>query len=212
MEETEGWFTSSLLVHNISLAGLNVKQKCLSVSMQEYLTINQPQMWNAWQLYTWSYCGIQVLVSPPVTLEMFCVGPKGTSVKLSWIQPRSYCFSRYNQGCFINTIQWCLARRVPCLTTKPHYDELFAIAKAIALRCFKWGFFSLRWSGPCFGNRFLQNDDFQPADQPFQNGCQVKKMAPCSFLGWIPRCTGSKNGHAMDDLRWTVSFKPIGIH
>ena len=39
----------------------------------------------------------------------------------------------------------------------------------------------------------------------------LKKMAPRSFLGRIPRCMGSENGHA-EDLRWMVSFKPIGTH
>ena len=38
------------------------------------------------------------------------------------------------------------------------------------------------------------------------------KMAVHCFLGWIPHKTGSENGCPMEDLRWTVSFDPIGTH
>ena len=50
------------------------------------------------------------------------------------------------------------------------------------------------------------------ADRRFQNGHRVIKMAPRCVFGWIPRYTSSENGHRMEDLRWTVSFKPIGTH
>ena len=38
-------------------------------------------------------------------------------------------------------VQWCLARQAPRLTTKLRYNKLFVIAKAIALRWFRWGRF-----------------------------------------------------------------------
>ena len=65
---------------------------------------------------------------------------------------------------------------------------------------------------PASGTDSSQNDDFQTADRWFQNGCRVNKMAPRCFLGRIPHCTGSENGRAMEDLHWTVSFKPLGTH
>ncbi|XP_078248542.1 ankyrin repeat domain-containing protein 45 isoform X7 [Pogona vitticeps] len=43
------------------------------------------------------------------------------------------------------------------------------------------------------------------ADRRFQNGRRVNKMAPCCFLGQIPRKTATENGHPMEDLCWTKS-------
>ena len=40
----------------------------------------------------------------------------------------------------------------------------------------------------------------------FQNGRQLKKMAPRCFLGQIPRFTGTENGRHMEDLRWTSRY------
>ena len=65
---------------------------------------------------------------------------------------------------------------------------------------------------PASGTDSSQNDDFRTADLQFQNGRRVNKMAPRCFLGRIPRCTGTENGCPMEDLRWTVSFQPIGTH
>ena len=65
---------------------------------------------------------------------------------------------------------------------------------------------------PASGTNSLQNDDFKAADWRFQNGHWVNKMAPRCFLSWIPRKTGSENSCPMEDLRWTVSFDPTGMH
>ena len=46
----------------------------------------------------------------------------------------------------------------------------------------------------------------------FKMATGLKNMVPRCFLGQIPRCTGSENGHPMEDLHWTVSFQPIGTH
>ena len=105
---------------------------------------------------------------------------------------------------------------VPRFTIAPHYDEtalrrncITAIFLRLQLRSQNNGLngvFSLcdDWF-PASGTDSSQNDDFPPADQWFQNGTRVNKMAPRCVFGQIPRKTATENGRPMEDLHWTVS-------
>ena len=98
---------------------------------------------------------------------------------------------------------------MPCLTTKPHYDDLLRSQLRLQNDGLNGVFSLCDDQFPASGTDSSQNDDFPPADWQFQNGHRVNKMAPCCFLRWIPRKTATENGCPMEDLHWTVNFKPF---
>ena len=100
----------------------------------------------------------------------------------------THCFRMSKKKTLVFTpifmqIQWCLALRSLRLTTKPHYDEHFAIAFAIALQCFLWGNFTLRWSVPCFRNQFFAKRWFSDSWLVVSKWPPGKQNGPPLFSG-----------------------------
>ena len=92
------------------------------------------------------------------------------------------------------------------------HNDVFVIAFAIAKWWFQWGFLLCDDRFPASGTNFCFTTIRNSWSSGFKMATSWRKCPPAVLRDGFLTAQAWKMATPMEDLRWTVSFQPIGTH